>query len=67
MWMVMMGNDFNDGLSERGFMGVLWDSWDLVLVVWGVALFGLPLPFVRPGHPHPGPLPLLMGVLGERG
>ncbi len=33
--MRMMGNDFNDGLSERGFLGVLWDSWDLVLVVWG--------------------------------
>ena len=35
-----MGNDFNDGLSERGLLGVLWDSWDLVLVVWGVG-FGL--------------------------
>ncbi len=25
-----------------------------------------PLPFV-PVHPHPDPLPLLLGVLGERG
>ena len=30
-------------------------------------LFAMPRPFVRPGHPHPGPLPLLLGVLGERG
>lgn len=28
---------------------------------------GVPLPFVHPGGPHPGPLPLLSGVLGERG
>ena len=27
----------------------------------------MPRPFVRPGHPYPGPLPLLLGVLGERG
>ena len=38
-------------------------------VGWG---FGLgesfwPLPFVRPGCPHPSPLPLLTGVLGEGG
>ena len=25
---------------ERGFLGALWDSWDLVLVVWGIG-FGL--------------------------
>ena len=24
----------------------------------GFWLFGVPLPFVRPGCPHPGPLPL---------
>ncbi len=24
--------------SERGLLGVLWDSWDLVLVVWEIAL-----------------------------
>ena len=23
-------------LSELGLLGVLWDSWDLALVVWGI-------------------------------
>ena len=39
--MAMMWNDLNDGcgcLSERGLLGFLWDSWDLVLVVGGIAL-----------------------------
>ncbi len=43
------------------WMGDLWDfvvaddvglRWVALLVVW------VPRPFVRPGHPHPGPLPL---------
>ena len=42
------------------------DGNDGVSVVWGVALgesvWHLPFP-----RPHPGPLPLLTGVLGERG
>ena len=30
-------------------------------------LVAVPRSFVRPGRPRPGPLPLLLGVLGERG
>ena len=49
-------------LSELGLLGVLWDSWDLVLVVWGIG-FELALlvggvllaPPVHPDHPHPLP------------
>ena len=40
----MMGNDLNDGCL--GF----WAG----LRCW---LFGVPLSFVLPGNPHPGPLP----------
>ncbi len=37
------------------------DSWDFVgglVCCLGRWLFAVPHPFVRPGHPHPGPLPL---------
>ncbi len=53
-------------LSERGLLGFLWDSWDLVLVVGGIELGETIMPRTSP-CPHPGPLPLLMGVLGDRG
>ena len=60
-------------LSELGFLGLEGDSGDFVAVLSGDCagvgwwFFGVPLPFVLPGHPHPGPLPLLMRILGERG
>ncbi len=58
----MMWNDLNDGLwfelgekEEVGGKSGGCLGWWAGLRCW---LFGVPLPFVRPGRPHPGPLPL---------
>ena len=68
----MMDKDGNDGVL--GAVGklmrdcVLQTGWvvmaELARTGWS---FSVPRPFVRPGHPHPDPHPLLTGFLGERG
>ena len=66
--------DVKDGcLSELGFLGLeggflgfcsgCLRDWFLG---WVGGCLGCPA-VCPPGHPHPGPLPLSLGVLGERG